>query len=126
MKVIFIILIAIGSFITTPSFAADCDGKGVVIFTNPLSGAKTLHDSITVRGYLCAKHPVVYVKNLTTKKSQVVATDQVCGRSGCTYHFSVPMRGLAMGANKIRVEVAGQNPPLVATTIVTRTALAGL
>lgn len=126
MKWIIIILCFLVSGMSLTSWAGECGDNRIVVFTNPLHGAKTFHDGITVRGYLCARHPVVFVKNLTTKKTQVVATDQICTRGGCTYHFAVPMRGLAMGTNKIRVEIPGQTPPLTATTEVMRTALAGL
>ncbi len=98
----------------------------MVILTNPAQGARTFHDSIMVRGYLCESHPVIQIKNQTTSKTMFAATDKVCDRSGCTYHFAVPVKGLAMGANRITATVLGQTPPLEVTTEITRTALAEL
>ncbi len=127
VRFLFIIMIVFLIVTPTPSYGeSDCHQGLALVLTNPQSGARTLHDSITVRGYLCESPPVILVKNMTTSKTLMSATDKICSRAGCTYHFAVPVRGLAMGANKITATVPGENPPMEASTEITRTALAGL
>lgn len=128
MAKVFIILIILFSA-ASEALADDCAGKGLVV-TAPRSGTKTMHPSITVRGYLCQNHPLIRIRNQTTDVETLTETSEVCdkGRQDCTYHFAAPVRGLEMGQNRITAEVLGEGSGegiLVEIEII-RTALAGL
>lgn len=122
---IFLILIsAFGLFQTPVVWSADCSSGEVIVLVSPRAGMKTLHDAVTVRGFLCESHPYVLVRNETTNKSAFAQTDQECHGNSCTYRFAVPMRGLAPGSNQIKAIIPGEDPPIEVEVEVIRTALA--
>lgn len=85
---------------------------------------KTLHNAVTVRGFLCENFPYVLVRNETTDRTAYAQTDAECHGSACTYRFAVPMRELAPGSNQIKATIPGKKPPIEVEVEVIRTALA--
>lgn len=125
MRKIFLILISLFGLFQTPAvWSADCSAGDVIVLTSPRAGLKTLHDAVTVRGFLCERHPYVLVRNETTNKSAFAQTDEDCRGNSCTYRFAVPMRGLAPGSNQIKATIPGEDPPIEVEVEVIRTALA--
>lgn len=125
MRLVFLILISfIGLSWTPVAWSAECPTGEVIVLTSPRAGMKTLHDAVTVRGYLCENYPYVLVRNETTDKSAFAQTDEECDGDSCTYRFAVPMRNLAPGSNQIKAAIPGEDPPIEVEVEVIRTALA--
>lgn len=93
--------------------------------TAPRPGARTLNDTIAVRGFLCQDYHLVLVRNKTTDRTILTNTDALCDREGCIYTFATFMNDLALGENELAAVVPDQDPPVEVRITVLRTALAG-
>jgi hypothetical protein len=121
MVILTLIIISLGILPSTLR-AGDCSSGDEMFVTAPQSGAKTMQPSITVRGYLCHNRPLIMIRNETTATETITETNEVCDSSQCTYHFAAPVRGLALGENRITAEIPGDGT-LVELEVI-RTALA--
>jgi len=83
-----------------------------------------MFDAITIRGFLCENFPLIEIRNETTDRGTTSMTTEVCDRHECTYQFAVPVRSLALGSNKIRALIPGEDPPIEVKVEITRTAFA--
>ncbi len=125
MRLLILILITfVGVFELQTAQAGDCEGDRTIILTSPQTGAKTMFDAITVRGFLCENFPLIEVRNETTDRSTTTMTTEVCDRHECTYEFAVPVRSLVLGTNQIRALIPGEDPPIEVKLDVVRTAFA--
>lgn len=115
--------IACSAAFTRPA-AAECLSREQMVVTAPRDGTKTLQPGITIRGYVCHNSPLVTIRNETTSSETITETSEVCDALECTYHFAVPVRGLAFGENHITASPNGEATQISIDVI--RTALVGL
>lgn len=106
--------------------AADCTADRRIVVTYPRSGIRTYGDAISLRGFLCQNYPLIVVRNITTKKSMLTETREVCEDGQCVYPFAAFVEDLAPGTNELQAIIPGRSPPLSVSIQVIRTVLADL
>ena len=106
------------------AWAWECGSDKSFAVTYPRSGVSTYGDAISLRGFICHNFPIIVVKNVTTDKSVLTETKEICESGRCVYPFAVFVEDLAMGKNDLQATVPGREPPLEIHVEVVRTALA--
>lgn len=115
------LIIILGQSVTL--LATECSGEKDLIVTSPRQGARTNNTTVAFRGFTCRNAHIILVHNETTDDSFIADTDELCDGKDCVYRFATFIHNLAIGVNKIRATIPGQDPKEVIPIQIVRTAL---